>query len=40
MNMMKKLDVFCPSFQKVKPIYYIDLLHIELNISNLYFLKF
>ncbi len=28
------------TFQKVKPIYYIDSLHIEWNISSLYFLKF
>ncbi len=39
-NIMKKVDIFCPSFQKVKPIYYIDSLHIEWNISSLYFLKF
>ncbi len=30
----------CHSFQKVKPKYYIDSLHTELNISSLYFLKF
>ncbi len=30
----------CHSFQKVKPIYYIDALHIEWNISSLYFLTF
>ncbi len=26
-NIMKKVNIFCHSFQKVKPIYYIDLLH-------------
>ncbi len=26
-NIMKKLNIFCHSFQKVKPIYYIDSLH-------------
>ncbi len=25
---MKKVKIFCHSFQKVKPIYYIDSLHI------------
>ncbi len=39
-NVMKKANIFCHSFQKVKPIYYIDSLHIEWNISSLYFLKF
>ncbi len=24
---MKKVNIFCHSFQKVKPIYYVDLLH-------------
>ncbi len=24
---MKKVNIFCYSFQKVKPIYYIDSLH-------------
>ncbi len=24
---MKKVNIFCHSFQKVKPIYYIDSLH-------------
>ncbi len=27
LNIMKKVNVFCHSFQNVKPIYYIDLLH-------------
>ncbi len=36
---MKKVNIFCPSFQKVKPIYYIDSLRIEWNISSLYFLN-
>ncbi len=31
---MKKVNILCHSFQKVKPIYYIDSLHIELNISS------
>ncbi len=31
---MKKVNILCYSFQKVKPIYYIDSLHIELNISS------
>ncbi len=39
-NLMKNVYIFCHSFQKVKPIYYIDSLNIELNISSLYFLKF
>ncbi len=39
MNIMKRGNIFCHSFQKVKPIYYIDLLHIEWNISSIYFLK-
>ncbi len=39
LNIMKKVNIFCYSFQKAKPIYYIDSLHIELNISSLYFLK-
>ncbi len=25
----KKVNIFCYSFQKVKPIYYMDSLHIE-----------
>ncbi len=37
---MKKVNIFCHSFLKVKPIYYIDSLHIEWNISSLYLLKF
>ncbi len=37
---MKKVSIFCHSFQKVKTIYYIDSLHIEWNISSLYFLTF
>ncbi len=37
---MKKVNIFCHSFQKVKFIYYIDSLSIELNISILYFLKY
>ncbi len=37
---MKKVNIFCHSFRKVKPIYYIDSLHIEWNISSLYFLNF
>ncbi len=36
----KRSIFFCHSFQKVKPIYYTDALHIEWNISSLYFLKF
>ncbi len=36
----KKVNIFCHSFQKVKPIYYMDSLHIEWNISSLYFLNF
>ncbi len=36
----EKVYIFCHSFQKVKPIYYIDSLNIEWNISSLYFLKF
>ncbi len=35
----EKGQYFCYSFQKVKPIYYIDPLHIAWNISSLYFLK-
>ncbi len=27
--MMKKVNIFCHSFQKVKPIYYIDSLHMS-----------
>ncbi len=38
LNIMKKVNIFCHSFQKVKPIYYIDSLRIEWNISNLYFI--
>ncbi len=30
---MKKVNIFCHSFQKVKPIYYIDSLHIKWFIS-------
>ncbi len=37
---MKKVNIFCYSFQKVKPIHHIDSLHIEWNISSLYFLTF
>ncbi len=37
---MKKVNIFCHSFQKVKTIYYIDSLHIECNVSSLYFLTF
>ncbi len=37
---MKKVNIFCLSFQKVRPIYYVDSLHIEWNISSLYLLKF
>ncbi len=36
----EKGQYFCHSFQKVKPIYYIDSLLIEWNISSLYFLTF
>ncbi len=36
----EKGQYFCHSFQKVKSIYYIDSLHIEWNISSLYFLEF
>ncbi len=36
----EKSQYFCHSFQKVKPTYYIDSLHIVWNISRLYFLKF
>ncbi len=36
----EKCQYLCHSFQKVKPIYYIDSIHIEWNISSLYFLKF
>ncbi len=36
----EKGQYVCHSFQKVKPIYYIDSLHIEWNISSLYFLTF
>ncbi len=36
----ENIPYFCHSFQKVKPIYYIDSLHIEWNISRLYFLIF
>ncbi len=35
----EKVNIFCHSFQKVEPIYYIYSLHIEWNISSLYFLK-
>ncbi len=40
LNIMKKVNIFFHSFQKVKPIYYMHSLHIEWNISSLYFLKF
>ncbi len=38
---MNKVNIFCHSFQKVTrtPIYYIDSLHTEWNISSLYYLK-
>ncbi len=36
---MKKVNIFCHSFQKVKPIYYIDSLHIEGNISSRLFIE-
>ncbi len=36
---MKKVNIFCYSFQKVKPIYYIDSLHIEWNIYLFIFYK-
>ncbi len=36
---MEKVNIFCHSFEKVKPIYCIDWLHIEWNISSFYFLK-
>ncbi len=39
LNITKKVNIFCHSFQKVKPIYYIDSLHTEWNISSLYFLN-
>ncbi len=39
LNIMKKVNIYYHSFQKVKPINYIDSLHIEWNISNLCFLK-
>ncbi len=39
-NIVKKVNIFCHSFQKGKPIYYIYSLNIEWNISSLYFLKF
>ncbi len=39
LNIMKSSIFFVTNF-KVKPIYYIDSLHIEWNISSLYFLKF
>ncbi len=39
-HIMKKVNIFCHSFQKVKPRYYIDSLHIEWNISSFYFLIF
>ncbi len=37
---MEKVNIFCHSFHKVKPIYYIDSLHVEWNIESLYFLQF
>ncbi len=36
----EKGKYFCHSFQKGKPIYYINSLHLEWNISSLYFLNF
>ncbi len=36
----EKVNIFCHSFEKGKPIYYIDFLHIEWNISSIYFLTF
>ncbi len=39
LNIMEKVNIFCHSFEKVKPIYCIDWLHIEWNISSFYFLK-
>ncbi len=36
----QKYQYFGHSFEKVKSIYYIDSLHIEWNISSLYFLNF
>ncbi len=36
---MEKVNIFCHSLEKVKPIYCIDWLHIEWNISSFYFLK-
>ncbi len=30
MNIMKKVNILCHSFQKVKPIYYIVSLHSEM----------
>ncbi len=35
LNIMKQVNIFCHSFQKVKPINYVDSLHIEWNISSL-----
>ncbi len=35
----EKGKYFCHSFQKMKPIYYIDSLHIAWKISSVYFLK-
>ncbi len=29
LNIVKKVNIFCHSFQKVKPMYYIDSFHIE-----------
>ncbi len=29
LNIMKKVNIFCHAFQEVKPIYYIDSLHME-----------
>ncbi len=40
LNIMKNVNIFCHPFQKVNPIFYIDSLHIEWNMSSLYFLKF
>ncbi len=36
----EKVNIYCHSFHKVKLIYYVYSLHIEWNISNLYFLRF
>ncbi len=36
----KKVNIFVTHFTQVKPIYYIDALHIEWKMLSLYFLKF